>query len=277
MAKLCKEKCIIEEADKFCREHGEVLKCVDGHDILAATGLCKEDSRPPSESPITGGYNAGGGNLDIQTLLKGLTSQLSEGMADSLVKALAGSGSSSGKAPPEFLKDAKDLEQWKIDVYRWAEFGACPKVNQGTVILMHIPKDHKLKRIMETELGEKVKNKEDSLKIVINYVEKLMAGSDPLEKFYTFVSFFNKRREQGQTILEYTAEWDTLWSQLQSKGVKIDDELLSWWYFSTLNLPVQDLRNIFTQISILKEKSNSTKSLLDYAKDAARSHEAIDN
>ena len=82
---------------------------------------------------------------------------------------------------------------------------------------------------METELGEKVKNKEDSLKIVTNYVEKLMAGSDPLEKFYTFVSFFSKRREQGQTILEYTAEWDTLWSQLQSKEVKIDDELLSWW------------------------------------------------
>ena len=87
------------------------MKCVDGHEIRAATGLCTEDSRPPCENPATSGYNASGGNLDIQGLLKGLTSQLSEGMADSLVKALAGSGSSSGKAPPEFLKDAKDLEQ----------------------------------------------------------------------------------------------------------------------------------------------------------------------
>ena len=91
--------------------------------------------------------------------------------------------------------------------------------------------------------------------------------------FQKWGSGFNKRREQGQT----NQKSDTLWSQLQSKGVKIDDKLLSWWYFSTLNLPVYDLRNIFTQISILKEKSNSTKSLLDYAKDAARSHEAIDN
>ena len=74
---------------------------------------------------------------------------------------------------------------------------------------MNIPKDHKLKRIMETELGEKVKNKEDSLQTVLNYVEKLMAGSDPLENLYTFVSFFNKRREQGKTILEYTDEWNT--------------------------------------------------------------------
>ena len=87
----------------------------------------------------------------------------------------------------------------------------------------------------------------------MSYVEKLMAGLDPLEKFYTFVSFFNKRREQGQTILEYTAEWDTLWSRLQSKGVKIDDELLSWWYFSTLNLPVHNLRNIFLRLAFLKK------------------------
>ena len=274
MAKLCKKKCVIEEADKFCREHGELLKCRDGHEILASSGLCKEDSSPPIESVSSNNSNY---NADIQTILRGLTSQLSEGMADSLVKALANNSSGNGKAPPEFVKDPKDLEQWKIDVNRWADFGGCPKVNQGSVVLMHIPKDHKFKRIMETELGNEVKNKEDSLQILIKFVEKIMAGSDPLEKFYTFVTFFNKRREQGQTILEYTAEWDTLWSQLSAKGVKIDDELLSWWYFSTLNLPVHDLRNIFTQISILKERSDSTKTMLEHAKDAARSHEAIDS
>ena len=74
------------------------MKCADGHEILAVTGLCKEDSHPPYESPTTGGNNAGGGNVDIQVLLKGLTSQLSEGMADSLMKALAGSSSSGKKS-----------------------------------------------------------------------------------------------------------------------------------------------------------------------------------
>ena len=113
MAKLCKERCIVDEADKFCREHGDLLKCKDGHEILAATGLCKEDSCPPKE-PITSAnsdYNADTGNMDIQMILRGLTSQLSEGMADSLVKALANNSSGNGKAPPEFVKDPKDLEQ----------------------------------------------------------------------------------------------------------------------------------------------------------------------
>ena len=70
MAKLCKKKCVIEEADKFCREHGELLKCRDGHEILASSGLCKEDSSPPIESVSSNNSNY---NADIQTILRGLT------------------------------------------------------------------------------------------------------------------------------------------------------------------------------------------------------------
>jgi hypothetical protein len=209
-------------------------------------------------------------------LLEGLSGQITSGMADSLAKVLS-SASTAGKAPPDFIKDTKDFEQWKTDIKRWAEMGGCPLKNQGSMILMNIPKDHKFKKIMENELGEKVKNSENALDEVIKFVEKILAGSDPLEKFHLFVSFFNKRREQGQSILEYTAEWETLWSQLSSKGVKIDDEMLAWWFFSTLGLSVHDLRNIFTQINMLKVQPNASKSMLEYAKDAARNHEAIDN
>ena len=73
--------------------------------------------------------------------------------------------------------------------------GGCPKKNQGSVILMNIPNDHKFKKIMENELGEKVKNEENAMEEVIKFVEKIFAGSDPLEKFHLFSSFFNKRRE----------------------------------------------------------------------------------
>ena len=279
MSKLCKKGCEVAETDKFCKDHGELQKCKDGHFIIAATKTCKESGDAPDLGEVVTNNatnTQGTSQVDLKALLEGLSGQITNGMAESLAKVLS-SANSAGKAPPDFIKDPKDFDQWKTDIRRWADMGGCPKKNQGSTILMSIPKDHKFKKIMENELAEKVKNDEDATEEIIKFVEKILACSDPLEKFHLFVNFFNKRREQGQTILEYTAEWETLWSQLTAKGVKIDDEMLAWWYFSTLGLTVQDLRNIFTQINMLKAQPNSNKSMLEYAKDAARNHEAIDN
>jgi hypothetical protein len=47
MSKLCKRGCEVAESDKFCKDHGDLEKCKNGHYILVATNLCKEDNDPP--------------------------------------------------------------------------------------------------------------------------------------------------------------------------------------------------------------------------------------
>ena len=141
MKKLCKNGCEVVETDKFCKDHGDLQRCKDGHYILAATKLCQENDDPPYDRESVADVQ-GTNQVDLKTLLEGLSS----GMADSLAKALSSSTSSTGKAPPEFIRNPKDFDQWKTDIRRWAEMGGCPKKNQGSVILMNIPNDHKFKK-----------------------------------------------------------------------------------------------------------------------------------
>ena len=110
MSKLCKSGCEVAETDKFCKDHGDLQRCKDGHYILAATKLCTENDPPDGrENEPEAATVQGTTQVDLKALLEGLSGQITSGMADSLAKALS-SASSTGKAPPDFIKTPKDFD-----------------------------------------------------------------------------------------------------------------------------------------------------------------------
>ena len=131
--------------------------------------------------------------------------------------------------PPKFLK-SKNYERYRQELTAWREITDLSKDKQGIAIALSLPEED------ESQIREKVFDQipvddlksDDGLTVLLNFLDKHLAKddlTDSLEKFEDFDDFY---RNDGQSIHEYVAEFDTKYWKIEKKDMTLPPEILAF-------------------------------------------------
>ena len=172
--------------------------------------------------------------------------------------------------PPDFLKDASEFRQYEQDIKRWTRCTTVDKKKQGDVILLNIPPGNKLKEAVEFEVGDKVVDNPDGVKLILEVLEGLHGSDEVLECYLKFRELEQKHRTVGQDILEYVNEWEVTYARAKDKGVTLDERCKAFKLLMTTNLEEVDLKLVLSEVDMKSEAGK--KSLFNQVKSGIRKY-----
>ena len=113
--------------------------------------------------------------------------------------------------PPDLglVKVKGNLPIYIASLRRWSRIGGVKAELQGDVVMMHASSDFpELYLELETELGEKILNNTDAIKLIIEALEKRYGVNKQADLMNTFNKFIGTTRRSNQDLLSYVAAFD---------------------------------------------------------------------
>lgn len=177
--------------------------------------------------------------------------------------------------PPVYSK-SKSYERYKQELLAWREITDLSKVKQGIAIALSLPEDD------PTGIREKVFDQlslaslklTSGLETLIKFLDKHLAKDDLADSLEKFEDFEDCHRDNGETIIEYIARFDSKYKKIEKKYMVLPSEILAFKLLRKANLSKQEKLLVLTgmdyenrdglyeqaQKSLKKFKGDVTKS-----------------
>ena len=113
--------------------------------------------------------------------------------------------------PPDLglVKVKGNLPIYIASLRRWSRIGGVKAELQGDVVMMHASSDFpELYLELETELGEKILNNTDAIKLIIEALEKRYGVNKQADLMNTFNKFIGTSRRSNLDLVSYVAAFD---------------------------------------------------------------------
>ena len=160
--------------------------------------------------------------------------------------------------PPEFINDKLKFKQYKRDLERWVRCTSVEKKRQGDLILLNIPSTNKLKERLEQEVGERVIDNEDGVKLILDLLETIYGSDEVLECYLRFRDLETKQRQVGQDVLDYVGEWEVAYGRAKDRGVELDKKCKAFKLLMTTNLEELDMKLVLSELDMKSEEGKKT-------------------
>ena len=125
--------------------------------------------------------------------------------------------------------------------------------------MMHASSDFpELYLELETELGEKILNNTDAIKLIIEALEKRYGVNKQADLMNTFNKFIGTTRRSNQDLVSYVAAFDNAYSEFKKLGESLSDTFLTLFMLSNANLPDTEFQIVTANIDFdkVKDKDN---------------------
>ena len=132
------------------------------------------------------------------------------------------------------------------------------KKRQGDLILLNIPSTNKLKERLEQEVGERVIDNEDGVKLILDLLETIYGSDEVLECYLRFRDLETKQRQVGPDVLDYVGEWEVAYGCAKDRGVELDEKCKAFKLLMTTNLEELDMKLVLSELDMKSEEGKKT-------------------
>ena len=110
--------------------------------------------------------------------------------------------------PPRFT--SLNFERYKLELQAWSEVTNVSKAKQGAVVALSLPEDdeYQIREIVFSGLSLDDLTKEDSLNILIKFLDGYLGKDELVDSIDKFEDFENVERTDEQSIRDYIASFD---------------------------------------------------------------------
>ena len=158
--------------------------------------------------------------------------------------------------PPDMIRNANDLEVYKKRLRRWSRLSSLSPQVQFDLVLNSMEVTHPLCNKLEEEIGDSDEAAIRGIEVLLSKLDKIYGREEEIEVFKNYKAFEDKVRKEGQDLLEYINEWETLYNKLKAKGDTLSDRILAFKLIVSCNLDETEHKLVFREA---KSKDNSGK------------------
>ena len=158
--------------------------------------------------------------------------------------------------PPDMISNANDLEIYKKRLRRWSRLSSLSPQVQFDLVLNSIEVTHPLCNKLEEEIGDSNEAATRGIEVLLSKLDEIYGREEEIDAFKNYVEFEEKVRKEGQDLLEYINEWETLYNRLKAKGDSLSDRILAFKLIVSCNLDETEHKLVFREA---KSKENNGK------------------
>ena len=130
--------------------------------------------------------------------------------------------------PPRFT--SLNFERYKLELQAWSEVTNVSNAKQGAVIALSLPEDdkHQIREKVFSGLSLDDLTKEDSLNILIKFLDGYLGKDELVDSIDKFEEFENFERANKQSIRDYIASFDLKYRRLEKLSITLSPEILAF-------------------------------------------------
>ena len=149
--------------------------------------------------------------------------------------------------PPSF-NSAKSYERFKQELLAWREITELSKNKQGIAVALSLPDDdeNKIKDKVFDQIALDELKDENGLNILIAFLDKHLGKDDLADSIEKFEDFDDFKRNDGQTIQEFIAMFDSKYRKLEKKDMSLPSEILAFKLLKKANITKEEKLLVLT-------------------------------
>ena len=171
--------------------------------------------------------------------------------------------------PPKVFDNASGYPEYKLKLQRWSRITKTEKKQQAEMVLYHLEGHPSgIQQKIDTALGQEVIENEDGLKKIIAYLDEIYAEDEMTEAWSKYKQFIRLKKEVGQPVSEFIAEFDKAHKRAKESGCEFSDIVLGFNLLESCHLSETDEKFILTAVDFATGKTQ--KNLLEQIKNSLR-------
>ena len=112
--------------------------------------------------------------------------------------------------PPDMIKDADDFFKYKKRLQRWSRLCSLSPQAQFDVVMNSIDVSHPLCDRLEDEIGDSEEANTQGINVILEKLEEIYGKEEEIDAFKNYKDFEEKVRRDGQDLLQFLNEVNTL-------------------------------------------------------------------
>ena len=155
--------------------------------------------------------------------------------------------------PPDMIQNSDGLEIYKKRLRRWSRLSTLNPQTQFDLVLNALDVSHPLCSKLEEEIGDSDEAATKGIEVLLSKLDEIYGREEEIDAFKNYKEFEEKVRKEGQDLVEYINEWETLYNKLKSKGDTLSDRILAFKLIVSCNLDETEHKLVFREA---KSKEN---------------------
>ena len=173
--------------------------------------------------------------------------------------------------PPPGFK-GKSYEQYRVELDAWESITDVVKTKQAVTIAFSLPEEHasRIREKVFTELKLENLNKDDGLKTLTTFMDSKLKKDDISDSWHKFNDFDECKRETGQSINDFIANFDQKYQKVVKKGITLPSEIVAFMMLKRSHLGREERLLVLTGMDYSKKAElyeQAQKSLQKYKGD----------
>ena len=167
------------------------------------------------------------------------------------------------------MEKAKTYERFTQEVLAWREITDLAKNKQGIAVALSLPEDdeHQIKDKVFDKISIDDLKGNFGLKILIAFLDKHLAKDDLADSLEKFDDFDDFKRNDGQSINEYIAVFDSKYLKIEKKKNVMPSEILAFKLLKKANITKEERLLVLTgmnyenKLTLYEEAKASLKKI----------------
>ena len=119
-----------------------------------------------------------------------------------------------------------------------------------------------------TVIGRKIKNNKEGLGNLLKFLKTIYKADEMADAFSKYVDFEKRKRENGEKIQEFVADWENLYTKVKAKGCVLADMVLAFKLLQACKLSDIETNLVLTGINF--DLGRSKENVLHQTKESLK-------
>ena len=151
----------------------------------------------------------------------------------------------------------------------WLRLTSLLKEKQAEAIVFFLGKQkHPIKEKIMTSIGEEIKNNEQGLEKLLEFLRTIYTADEMADAFLKYVTFAKRVRRKDEKLQEFISDWENLYAKVQKKGCTLSDMALAFKLLQSSKLSDIETNLVLTGVNFSTGKQ--TKNMLGHVKESLK-------